>query len=431
MDLASFAGANKPFELRCTACGHVAPYRLSAITTGQRCKECQRRPTGKGRAWTHETAVPVLADANLRPLGPYPGTTSEPWPVECTICGRVKKKLRFTQVLAGYRCPHTDAGKPRHEEDVIHGRFLAIGLLPTARYVNVSTNLEAVCLRCGDEVSPRPASILRGERGCQRCGIERRSLAQMLDHDRAAEVMRAAGLMPLDPYPASGEPWRCLCLTCGTEVFPAYANVNSGQGGCHRCAKAAQSRRQSTPADVARAIMLAAGLDPQDPYSGNGKDRWKCRCLNPKCGAITYPRLATVVATGSRCEECAPYGFQGRERALVYVLVHQDHAAVKIGITSLVAKTDRIGRHADEGWTAARTWEFAIGHDARAVETAVKRRFSEHARFLTPAQMPQGGASETYPVAAVTVEALAAAVEELAAARHWAAHRSEIGESGR
>lgn len=41
------------------------------------------------------------------------------------------------------------------------------------------------------------------------------------DPRQAEEIMRAAGLEPLEPYRGSSAPWRCRHTACGREVTPA------------------------------------------------------------------------------------------------------------------------------------------------------------------------------------------------------------------
>lgn len=49
--------------------------------------------------------------------------------------------------------------------------------------------------------------------------------------------------------------------------------------------------------------MIERGIKPLEPYTRSG-DRWKCKCLT--CGAIVYPRYATVVTAGKGgCDSCA------------------------------------------------------------------------------------------------------------------------------
>ncbi|MFD7026494.1 hypothetical protein ACFWAR_00440 [Streptomyces sp. NPDC059917] len=411
VDIALYAGTGKPLELRCQKCQAVDSYRISDI--GSRgCRHCT--PREHKVRWTNETASARMAEARLRPLGPYPRRTDGVWPAECMDCGRVKPKLRFTQVLSGWRCPHVNPGKPQLSEEEVFADFAKAGLVMLGPYVNTTTAVEATCTGCDRTVSPRPAQIRRGERGCGPCGVKRRSATMMLDHAVAAAVMRRVNLVPREPYPGSETPWECDCLVCGAVARPRYANVQAGQGGRDSCRRIAQSLRQSVPSAKAEAVMRAAGLEPLEPYSGNGKDQWRCKCLNPKCGAITEPRYATVAATGSRCEICVPYGFLSYKPSVLYVLMHPEKGAVKVGITNTTARTDRLGRFMSEGWIVMKVFPFEVGRDARMAETLVKRQFKPYAGFLARGQMPNGGASETYPLAKVTVEDLCAAVDTAA-----------------
>jgi hypothetical protein len=55
-----------------------------------------------------------------------------------------------------------------------------------------------------------------------------------LDPEETAAVVVAAKLQPLEPDPGSGAPWKCMCLTCGNEMTPAYAAARVGHG-CRFC----------------------------------------------------------------------------------------------------------------------------------------------------------------------------------------------------
>lgn len=58
-----------------------------------------------------------------------------------------------------------------------------------------------------------------------------------LDPEVAADLMRTAGLEPLEAYPGANTPWRCQCVRCGTEVTPRYANVYTTGKGCVPCGR--------------------------------------------------------------------------------------------------------------------------------------------------------------------------------------------------
>ncbi len=85
-------------------------------------------------------------------------------------------------------------------------------------------------------------------------------------YETAAEVMRAAGFEPVEPYPGLAKAsWRCRCTRAAAE-------------------------------------MLAAGARPKTPYPAVDK-RWECECLT--CWTVIYPQLMTVRAGGRPCKWCA------------------------------------------------------------------------------------------------------------------------------
>lgn len=202
------------------------------------------------------------------------------------------------------------------------------------------------CTKCGDDCSPLLASVRKGAscpycsgqrirpsdaeqvmrkagleplepfRGsatpwrceCQRCGKEVSPQyasilngggcgycsGNRLDADQYLAVMREAGLEPLVPYPGRLEPWQCKCAKCGNTVSPMYANVRQGSG-CLFC-----GRRED--ADEAAGEMLAAGFEPLEPYPG-GQKAWRCRCT--KCGRKVAPTFNNVRANGIGCAYCS------------------------------------------------------------------------------------------------------------------------------
>ena len=56
-----------------------------------------------------------------------------------------------------------------------------------------------------------------------------------MDAEGAVQVMLAANLRPLGPYPTRHEPWDCACLLCGEITSPTYGAIVYG-GGCRWCA---------------------------------------------------------------------------------------------------------------------------------------------------------------------------------------------------
>ncbi|MFI6689694.1 hypothetical protein [Streptomyces sp. NPDC050485] len=53
---------------------------------------------------------------------------------------------------------------------------------------------------------------------------------------------------------------------------------------------------------MAKAIMLAAGVTPLVPYPGRSSDPWKCQC--DTCGAVVTPSYANVRKGQGACRHC-------------------------------------------------------------------------------------------------------------------------------
>ena len=91
-------------------------------------------------------------------------------------------------------------------------------------------------------------------------------MARRVDPDAAAEVMRAAGLEPLEPYPGRHVGWHCECTASGAEVTPRYGNVAVRGKGCVAC-----SGNFADPERAARELRNA-GATPLEPYPGANKN---------------------------------------------------------------------------------------------------------------------------------------------------------------
>ena len=129
-------------------------------------------------------------------------------------------------------------------------------------------------------------------------------MGRRLDPAEAEQVMRAAGCIPLVPYPGNHVPWPCIHEPCGRTVTPMYSNVRRRGGEvCRDCGKWIRgAKRRAQLADGAVAAMRAAGFEPLEPYPGSDKP-WRCR--HEPCGQERTPALNTVRANGTACRECS------------------------------------------------------------------------------------------------------------------------------
>jgi len=113
--------------------------------------------------------------------------------------------------------------------------------------------------------------------------------------------------------------------------------------------------------------MRAAGLEPLQPYPGMGI-AWRCRCMDPTCGAIVSPTLGTIRGGGG-CEKC------GRRKATASLVARTEAMcraeAERDGVTILnfELRTASTKRLAAKGYRQTYvTYECAKGH--RSTNTA-------------------------------------------------------------
>ena len=94
------------------------------------------------------------------------------------------------------------------------------------------------CLKCDEIVEPNYAFVKKHGFGCRKCSGKKDKDWERIREDDAREVMIAARLEPMVPYPGSSTPWLCNCLKCGQTVEINYESVRQRkkkQGGCQYC----------------------------------------------------------------------------------------------------------------------------------------------------------------------------------------------------
>ena len=123
-----------------------------------------------------------------------------------------------------------------------------------------------------------------------------------IDPQIAEAFMLNAGYKPLEPFTKSHHKWKCTHLVCGEIVFPSYHGLQQGQGGCIPCAsKVTADKRRSSDA-VTIEIMLAAKLQPLEPYK-DVNTPWKSKCL--ECGKTVSPTLNNIKNGQNGCGFCS------------------------------------------------------------------------------------------------------------------------------
>jgi recombinational DNA repair protein (RecF pathway) len=114
----------------------------------------------------------------------------------------------------------------------------------------------------------------------------------------ALQIMKRAGLKPLEPYKNSKHPWKSIHIKCGRTVTPTYNGIQRGQGGCAYCAGLKIDPRE------ARELFLSKNLKPLVPYPGGNKIPWKS--IHTLCGNEVAPTF-NVISRGESmgCHFCS------------------------------------------------------------------------------------------------------------------------------
>lgn len=221
-----YPGANVPWPVTCIECGKASRPRLQNVIGGSRCKHCAARRRGeRRRKFDSNTALKIMHDAGFQTHGAFGGVDA-PWKALCTSCG-AQSTPTLRRVLRGSRCVFC-SGRRVREEDAI-GLMQRAGLEPVAPYPGSSKPWSCRCTNCGMVVTPLFMNVRRGQGGCVQCA------GRYVDPQVAIEVMRTAGLEPIDAYPGSDHPWRSTCLSCMREVAPRFGHVRTRRRGCRYC----------------------------------------------------------------------------------------------------------------------------------------------------------------------------------------------------
>ena len=150
--------------------------------------------------------------------------------------------------------------------------------------------------------------------------------------------------------------------------------------------------------------MRAAQLEPLEPYPGTAVP-WRCRCL--KCDREVTPRRHAIMKGQGGCKYCAPTGLDRTAPGILYLMRHDEFHCLKIGVSSTASRIDRVERHREFGWRVLYRWDTENAGLAETAETLILAMWRQEIgapAAMTPADMPQGGYSETAALLHVSEE---------------------------
>jgi len=368
------------WKLQCKSCHRILELNAHGVLKGHGCPYCG------GVRVDDEDAESKMITASLQPLVKYPGATT-PWLCRCLKCGE-NVTPRRNSILSGQNGCLFCAGRKWRSKEA-EKKFKEANLMPLINYPGFDSPWKSKCLLCKKIVSPTLGTVLGGG-SCRFCA------GVAIDPIDAIKTMKSNGLTPLTKFPGANKPWKCVCNICKKTVKPQYGKVATGEvTGCAYC-----SKRRIDEKDAV-VVMKKAGLIPLEKYQ-TVHSPWKSRCK--KCNQVVRPHFATV-QKGSGCKFCAPYGLDLRKPATLYLIEQPELRAAKIGIAE--SNSDRIDVHIRYGWKVLKVWQFKTGELAGKAENAVLEYFRDELKlppFLRPADMPQGGFTETVSALTISID---------------------------
>ena len=382
------------------ACGQIVYPVFASVNRGQGgCYECGRRQSVEKRRIPEREAVAIMLKAGLKPLAPYRNAVDR-WKCECLHCGAISHpQLNMINYGQGgcKPCGHIKTGlASRLTEKELRSRLKVqkLQLVGEYKWREKDEKFKVKCLICKQNTITNTNALFKKNRnaGCENCSRQSAGSLQVSE-EQYKQVLAEHNLEPFGKYTGKNDLTTVKCLICGKNKKIRRSVLvarKKKMQGCMTCSGA----KIADPKKIAR-VMKAAKLQPLAPYSG-GHDRWKCKCL--KCGETVYPQFNSILKGQGGCIYCAEIGFNHKEPAYFYVMIHQELSSLKIGIGNFDSKPDRIEAHSRKGWMLAKRYDFKVGKDAYDVEVEVLRWIRKEmglSAHLTKELMPQSGWSET------------------------------------
>jgi len=383
-----YRGNKKPIRVRCNLCqvdGNYYPGYLTAKSQKRVCKTCATNQM----SLSLEVVENRFKMANLKPLEQVIKARQKVR-YQCLVCG-YEGACSSASIASGrgcYRCGKTRGGtKNRVPYEVVVADFAKLGLKVTGEYLGTAIAVESVCIICHKKVKKAYATLMKNQNGCPYCSEDK------VDPEEAIQSIRRRGFEPIEPFPGGGKPWLCKCKACGRESKPTHVGKSQKGSGCAYC-----SKNKVDPVEAVE-FMISQQIEPLEPYKG-ATAKWRCKCL--KCSR-EISTMYNTVKNGSGCRFCAIQGMDYNGPAFIYLIIHPEFDALKVGIGS---QDFRIKQHTTLGWKLVKRWNYKTGFKASEIEERVLeflRSDLQLSHYLTKEQMPQKGHTETFGLEDISV----------------------------
>lgn len=456
LPLEKYSNVATPWLVRCNSCSNEFRLKLNNYRTRYKenppngCPKCLKRPVRTDE----EDAFKEMKKAGLTPLEPFSKVIAK-WRYRCDKCFN-ESVTTLHKVRQGNGCPYCAGVKV--DPVIVSRKMEQAGLIPLEPYMSNTAKWRVHHKACGNDVVTTWHEVQSGQGGCGICRYEKISMKLRTPEDEAIRIMREAGGEPLEKFKSTHKKWKIKCIKCGETSSPILSNIKKGQGVCMFC------RPKSPVVTESKALDFIAGkkLKPLEPYK-SAQSRWMLKCeicgksnqyvyswmksgdygcvycskhkLDPKdvlrefkrkgfepqgdfinskkgiqvkclnCNK-TFLKSYDSLQTGRGCKYCQTAALDLLAPAYFYIIVNHDLRALKVGISNLVRRTDRIKAHEKEGWLLLYRQELDTGELAFDLEQKVLTWIRQEKKlgiYLVKDQMPQGGWTETVDADEITL----------------------------
>jgi DNA-directed RNA polymerase subunit RPC12/RpoP len=349
-------GMDKKVISRCPDCSREWSARVADLTQGNGCPKCAGRVFDDLWTTDPEVAARIIShDPKTLTKGMGKKVISK-----CSACSH-EWPATVGDLTKGSGCPKC-AGRVSDDlwttDPEVASRIISHD--PKTLTRGMSKKVISKCSACSHEWPATVNNLTKGS-GCSACA------GRVSDDLWTTHPDVAARIISHDSKTLTkGMSKKVIsrCPDCSREWSARVADLTQGNG-CPACAGRVFDDLWTTDPEVAAKII---SHDPKTLTKGSGKK------VISKCSACSHEWPATVnnLTKGHGCPNCAEYGFNPQQKAIVYLMQQSDK--MKIGITNLygnVCENSRIKNHQSNGWELVDWTEFNNGQDALNLEQTV------------------------------------------------------------
>lgn len=349
-----------------------------------------------------DEAVARIRDAGFEPIDPYPGSVLAKW--RCWhLCG-AECSPTLNNARSAKPC-RSCGGRSLVSADDAVALMRERGLEPLEPFPGRTEPWRCRCIAAGHEVSVKFWQRTN-TRGCPTCGPARKAASQARNDAPAAEgLIRAKGLVVIEPYPGSSAPWRVACGRCGEHMTVIVANMRfaGATGRCPSCFRNELVARDTEWCERYGWTVLDVPVRVSEPWT-----------LRHRCGVVHRFEPGSVQTVSGGCPECATHGYSKLRPGYLYLLRLPEHDAMKIGITNVLDR--RLAQHRlNFEHEVIQVWGPLPGHLPPLVEGRVKAYWGKTESL--PALEGCNGHTEITSLATHSIDDVISLVEEVLAER--------------